>query len=121
MSEGVGHHIALGASLQPIIANCRCRLHGGLDITGLEDAPSFRCVVSPHSRKAVGLQFNSNLKLIALGFVQAELGLLHLWQYSEQVLDVVTDLVRLRELATLASNVAAAKAALEIVEKVVSR
>ena len=72
MSEGVGHHIALGASLQPIIADCRCRLHGGLDITRLEDAPSFRCVVSPHSRQAVGLQFNSNLKLIALGFVQAK-------------------------------------------------
>ena len=71
MSEGVGHHIALGASLQPIIADCRCRLHGGLDITRLEDAPSFRCVVTPHSHQAVGLQFNSNLKLIALGFVQA--------------------------------------------------
>ena len=76
MSESVGHHIALTPPLQPIVANGGCRLHGRLDIARLDEPPLFLCVVRPHPGKAVGLQLNSNLELIALNRVHTALRLL---------------------------------------------
>ena len=78
MREGIGHHIALASSLQPVVADRCRRLQGRLDIARLDDAPLFCGVVTPHACKTVGLQFNANLQLVALGLVQAALRLLHL-------------------------------------------
>jgi hypothetical protein len=60
MGESVGHDIALAAPLQPIVADCRRRLQGRLDIAGLEQAPLLLRVVRPHPGQAIGLQFDAN-------------------------------------------------------------
>jgi len=75
----------------------------------------------PNPSKAVGLQLDPNLELIAFNRVHAALRFLHLGQDPEQILHVMTDLVRdhvgLGELAAFASNIAAAEAALEILKE----
>src|SRR3954471_8790873 len=59
--------------------------------------------------------------LVGLGLVQAALRLLHLRQDAEQILHMVSDLVRdhigLGELAALASDLAAAETSLEVLEE----
>ena len=65
MGESVGYDIALAATLQSIVTDGRRRLHGRLDIAGLNEAPLLLCVVRPHPGKAVGLQLDPNLELIA--------------------------------------------------------
>ena len=121
MGESIGHNIALAAPLQSIVADGRRRLHGRLDIAGLNEAPLLLCVVRPHPGKAVGLQLDAHLKLIALNRVHGALRFLHLGQDSEQILHVMTDLVRdhigLRELAAFASNIAAAEASFQILKE----
>ena len=77
MGESVGHHIALTPPLQPIVADGGCRLHGSFDIARLDEPPLFLSVVRPHPGKAVGLQLNSNLELIALNRVHTALRLLY--------------------------------------------
>ena len=76
MGESVGNDIALAAPLQSIVADARRRLHGRLDIARLDEPPLFLCVVRPHPGKAVGLQLNSNLELIALNRVHTALRML---------------------------------------------
>src|SRR5262245_4379045 len=121
MGESVGHDIALAAPLQSIIADGRSRLHGRLDIAGLDEAPLLLRVVRPHPGKAVGLQLDPNLELIAFDRVHAALRFLHLGQDSEQILHVVVDLVRdhvgLGELAAFASSIAAAETSLEVLKE----
>ena len=82
MGESVGHHITLTPPLQPIVADGGCRLHGSFDIARFDEPPLFLRVVRPHPGKAVGLQLNSNLQLIALNRVHTALRLLHLGQDS---------------------------------------
>src|SRR5215467_1550990 len=121
MGEGVGHDVALGLTLQAIIADGGGRLHGGLDVAGLEEAPFLLRVVCPYAGQAVGLQLDANLELIGLSLVEALLRLLHLRQDAEQILHVVADLVRdhvgLRELAALASDLAAAETPLDVLKE----
>ena len=78
MGESVGHDIALAATLQSIVTDGRGRLHGRLNIAGLDEAPLLLRMVRPHPGKAVGLQFNSNLQLIGVALVHAVLRLLYL-------------------------------------------
>src|SRR5262245_58263864 len=121
MGEGVRHDVALGPTLQAIIANGGGRLHGCLDVAGLEELPLFLRVMGPYPGKAVGLQLDADLELIGFASVHTLLRLLHLWQDSEQVLHMVADLVSnhvgLRELAALASDVAAAETLLDILKE----
>src|SRR5262245_43354604 len=121
MGEGVRHNIALAASLQSVITNCRRRLQGCLHITGLEEPPLFLGVVSPHPGQAVGLQLDANLKLIGLDLIHTALRLLHLRQDSKQVLHVVTDLVRdhigLGKLAALTADVTTVESSLEVLKE----
>src|SRR5215471_4284003 len=85
------------------------------------ETPLLLSMVSPYPGKAVGLQLDPNLELIAFDRVHAALRFLHLGQDSEQILHVMTDLVRdhvgLGELAAFASNIAAAEASLEILKE----
>src|SRR5215470_5725196 len=78
-------------------------------------------VMGPNARQTVGLQLDANLKLIAIGLIHAALDLLHSGQYSEQVLHMMTYLVRdhigLRKLAAGASHLASTKPALQILEE----
>ena len=78
MGERVRHDITLAAPLQSIIADGRGRLHGRLNIAGLDEAPLLFRVMRPHPGKAVSLQFNSNLQLIGVALVHAVLRLLYL-------------------------------------------
>ena len=77
--------------------------------------------MTPNSGKAIGLQLDPNLKLISFSFVHAALKRLHTGQDPEQVLHMVAnfvcDDVRLRELATLASQVTSTAPLLEILEE----
>ena len=121
MCESIGHHIALTPPLQPIVTDGGCRLHSSFDIARFDEPPLFLRVVRPHPGKAVGLQLDSYLKLIAFDRVHTALCFLHLGQDSEQILHVVADLVSdhigLRELAALASDIAAAETPLEILKE----
>src|SRR5262249_29826192 len=121
MRETVGHDIALAAALQSIVADGSRRLHGGLNIAGLDEPPLLLRVVRPNPGKAVGLQLDPHLKLIALNRVHGALRFLYLGQDSEQILHVVADLMRnhigLGELAAFASNIAAAETSLEILKE----
>src|SRR5262249_61271215 len=89
-----GPVIALTSPLQSVVADARRPLHGRLDIAGLDETPLLLCVVSPHPGKAVGLQLDSYLELVAFDRVHAALRFLHLGQDSEQILHVVADLMR---------------------------
>ena len=117
----VGHDVALASPLQTVIADRGRGLHGRLDVAGLDQSPLLLRVVRPHAGEAVGLQFDPHLELVGLGLVQAALHLLHLRQDAEQVLHVVSDLVRdhvgLGELAALAADLAAAETSLEVLEE----
>src|SRR5262249_33732282 len=121
MGEGVRHNIALAASLQSVITNCRRRLQGRLHITGLDEPPLFLAVVSPHPSEAVGLQLDANLEMLDLDLIHTALRLLHLRQDSKQVLHVVTDLVRdhigLGELAALATDVTTVESSLDVLKE----
>src|SRR5262249_2496597 len=106
---------------ESIIADGGRRLHGRLDIAGFDEAPLLLRVVRPHPGEAVGLQLDSYLKLVAFNRVHAALRFLHPGQDSEQILHVMTDLVRdhvgLGELAAFASDIAAAETSLEILKE----
>jgi hypothetical protein len=118
MGESVGYDIALTAPLQSIIADSRRCLHGCLDIAGLDKPPLVLRVVCPHPGEAVGLQFDPHLQVIGLHLIHTALCRLYLGQDAKQVLHMmanfVGDHVGLRELAALASDVAATESSLEI-------
>ena len=121
MGECVGHHVALGPSLQTIISDCRSGLQGSLNITRFDELPLCLGAVRPDAGKAIGLQFHSHLQRIRLSLVHSTLRFLHLGQYSQLVLNVVTDLVshhiRLRKLAGLTSDIASPEATLEVLKE----
>jgi len=71
VGEGIGHDVALASPLQTIIPDRRRRLHGGLDVSWLDQPPLLLRVVRPHAGEAVGLQLDPDLELVGLGLVQA--------------------------------------------------
>src|SRR6516164_3040525 len=117
--EGIGHHLSLDLPLQPIIANGRRRLHCRFYVAGFDELPLFLGVVRPHAGKAVRLQLDPYLQLISVDLVHAALRVLHPGQHAEQILNVVTDLVRnhvgLRKLTAFA--VAAVEAPFEVLKE----
>src|SRR5262245_1281247 len=119
--ERVRNHVALAAALQAIVSDGGRCLHGRLDVAGLDQPPLLLRVVRPDPGKAVGLQLDPHLELIGVGLVHGALHRLHPRQNAEQVLHVMTDLVRdhvgLRELAALAPDLAAAETPLEILKE----
>src|SRR5262245_54640037 len=121
MGERVGHHIALASALQAIISDRGCGLHGSFDVTRLDEAPLLLRVVSPYAGKAIGLQLDAHLKAVGADLIQGLLRLLDLWEDSKQILHVMANLVRddigLGELATSASDFAAAEAPLDILKE----
>jgi hypothetical protein len=94
MGERVRYDIALHASLEAIVADGGRRLHGGFDVTRLQEAPLFLGVIGPHPCEAVCLQLDPDLELIGGNLIKATLRLLYLWQETEQILHVVADFVR---------------------------
>src|SRR6516164_3763313 len=121
VGEGVGHHVALGLPLQPVVADGRGSLHRCLHVARFDEVPRFLRVMRPHAGKAIGLQLDPHLDLVGLDFVETLLHLLHLGQDAQQVLHVMANLmgdhVGLRELAGLAAGVAGAEAPLEILKE----
>src|SRR5262249_6007616 len=126
MGEAVRHHVALRSSLQGIVANRRCGLHGGLDVArhddGRLDLELQVCILElgSHAGETVGVQFDPHLDGVGLGVAAGRLlQLLRLRQDAEQVLHVMADLVRdyvgLRELAGTA--LATAEAGLDLLEE----
>ena len=94
MGERVRHDVTLRPTLQPVVANCRGRLHGGLDVASFEKLPLWSAWRAPGPGKAVGLQLGANLQLIGRGVIHSLLHLLYPGQDSEQILHVVANLVR---------------------------
>ena len=83
MCERVGDDVALTAPLKSIIADGRRSLHRRLYVTGLDETPLLLGVMGPHTRQAIGLQLDPDLKLIGLSLVHPALGLLHTGQDAE--------------------------------------
>src|SRR4029078_12347719 len=82
--------------------------------------PALIRVIRPDARKTVSLQFNAHLKSVRLDFAAGrELRVLNLRQDAQQILHVMTDLMRnyvsFGEFARLAT--ATAKARLDIAEE----
>src|SRR5262249_11776883 len=123
-----GHHIALRAPLQRIVADGCRSLQRGLDVTGLDEwrlsLPLEVLVraIGPHAGETIGLQFDCNLNVIGLrsGF-GALLRLLRLGKNAEQILHVMPNLVgnhvSFGELTRLTAHLAAAKARRDLIEK----
>jgi hypothetical protein len=121
VGERVWHHLAFGLSLQPIIAYGRSRLQRRFNVSGFNKLPLWVSAVCPYTGKAISLQLNSDLQAIGFDLVHPALRLLNLWQHSKLVLHMMPDLmgnhIGLRELAGLASDVAHAKALLEVLKE----
>ena len=121
MSKCVGHDIALGLALKAVVADGRGRLHGGFDVAGLKNTPLRLGIMRPYSCKTIGLQLDSDLKLIGFNPIYATLQLLHARQDAQQILHVVTnfmgDHIGLRKLAALTPYVATPEPQLKIPKK----
>src|SRR5215470_7890583 len=121
MGESVRHDIALRLALKSIIADGSGRLHGRFDVARLNNAPLLLGIMRPYSCKAIGLQLDSDLKLIGSYLICATLQLLHARQDAEQILHVVANFMRdhigLRKLAALGSYIATPEPLLKITEK----
>src|SRR5262245_45714111 len=119
--ERVRNDVALTAPLQAIVSDGGRRLHGRLDVAGLDHPPLFLRVVRPDPGGAIGLQLDPYLQLVGVGLIHGALHRLHPRQNAEQVLHVMADLVRnhvgLRELTALAADLAAAETPLEVLKE----
>ena len=80
VGKGIGHHITLALSLQPVVADRRGGLHRRLYVARLDKIPGVLCVVRPQPGEAVGLQFDPHLHAVGVAAVEALLQLLHLRQ-----------------------------------------
>src|SRR5262245_11282441 len=121
VGKRVRYDVALAPTLQAIVANSGGGLHSCLDVARLDEPPLFLRVVSPDSGQAVRLQLHVNLELIGLDLIHTALRLLHLRQYSKQVLHVMTDVMRddigLGELTAFASDITTAEPPLKILKE----
>src|SRR6185295_9161845 len=93
--ESVRHHPPGGHPLQTVVADRGGRAQRLLSVTGLEldaaglKASLLRRGVAPHAGEAVRLEFEGDR-----GAVRAAARAAHTIRVAEQVLDVMTDLVR---------------------------
>ena len=85
--------MALRLVLQSIVSDGRSCLHCSFNVSGFNKLPLSLRTVCPGSSEAVCLQLHADLQTICLGLPHCLLLLLYLWQQSELVLKVVTDLV----------------------------
>ncbi len=96
MGETVGHHPARRLTLQRVVADRGRRRQRGVDVAGFEEArPLLRLAIDPDAGETIGLQLDLDLQRIGFGLAA---GLLlhprHARQDAEQVLDVVSGLMR---------------------------
>src|SRR5580700_8146995 len=94
VGEAVGHGVAAGGGLQPVIADRLRRRQRPLDIARLEDFPFVVRVVGPHAGQAIGLQFDPDGQRVGLGLAHPLLQVVDLVENAENVLNVMADLVR---------------------------
>src|ERR1041385_4688882 len=120
VGKGVRHHIATRLLLQAVVADGRGGLQRRLHVARLNALPLLIGMKRPDAGEAVGLQFDAHLDAVRSRFAaRGLLRILRLWQNAEQVLHVMTDLMRddvsLREFAGLAG--ATAEAHLDVAEE----
>src|SRR4051812_66695 len=94
MRERLRYHASLRLFLQPIISNRSGGLHRGLHIARLDEFPFRLRMVGPYAREAVRLQLDPHLELVRTRPILSLLSLLHLRENTEEILNVMTDLVR---------------------------
>ena len=94
MRKGVGHDVPLRLTLDHIVADGAGCVEPLLDVALLEPVVDLVVEIGPHAREAIGLQFHADLQRIAIAFGHARLETLHLVGNAEQLLHVVSDLVR---------------------------
>src|SRR5450756_335919 len=120
VGKRVRHDAALSALLQRIVADRTGGLQRRIDVAGIEELFALLGMVCPYAGVAIRLQFDSHLNAVRGGLVAGgPLRGLRLGQSAEQVLHVVTDLMRdhigLREFAGVA--LATVKARLDLTKK----
>src|SRR5450759_5135527 len=120
VGKRVRHDASLRALLQRVVADRAGGLQRGIDVAGIEELFALLGMVGPYAGVAIRLQFDPHLDAVGGGLVAGgALSGLRLGQGAEQVLHVVTDLVRdhigLREFAGVAG--ATVKARLDLTKK----
>ena len=93
MGERVGDDATLRFALEPVIPYGARGSESFFDVACLEDA-SLPGVVRPDSGEEVGLEFEAHGKLVGLGFPYPSLRRVHPVHRAQEVLNVMTDLVR---------------------------
>jgi hypothetical protein len=88
--------------LEPIVADCACCAERFVNVAGFKYAPHLR-VMRPYAGKEISLKLKANRKLISISFAHSSLRGIRLVHRSQEILDVVANLVRdnvrLREVA----------------------
>ena len=108
MGKAVGHHASLAALLQTVIADRLRRIQRLLQVAGFQPV-IFADVVAPDAGEAVRLQLHFHRQMVDLRLAGALLHFAHFRFDAEQILHVVSHLMRdyvaLRELAARAELV----------------
>src|ERR1019366_5520612 len=120
VGKRVRHDAPLRTLLQRVVADRTGGLQRRIDVAGIEEMFALLGMVCPYAGVAIRLQFDSHLNAVGGGLVAGgPLRGLRLGQSAEQVLHVVTDLMRdhigLREFAGVA--LATVKARLDLTKK----
>src|ERR1035441_7282868 len=120
VGKRVRHDAPLRTLLQRVVADRTGGLQRRIDVAGIEELFALLGMVCPYAGVAIRLQFDSHLDTVGGGLVAGgPLRGLRLGQSAEQVLHVVTDLMRdhigLREFAGVAG--ATVKARFDLTKK----
>ena len=67
MREGVGHDIATGLFLQPVVADGKSGVERRFNVSCLQVMKLFLRVVGPDAGQEIGLQFKTNRRPILIG------------------------------------------------------
>jgi hypothetical protein len=96
MRKAVGHHPALRAPLQRVVADRRGSAQRSLDITGLQQMPTLIGLVRPDAGETIGLQLDADLDAVCLRGAAADLLLSRVRPVQNvfEFLDVMADLMR---------------------------
>ena len=93
MGEGLGYYITLALLLEIVISDLGCAVEGFLDVALFEGPVSRIVIVGPDSGIIVGLELQTYAVLVRNRLAGLLHDLMGLVEGSEQVLDMVSDLV----------------------------
>ena len=74
MGEGVGHDVAPGLLLEPVVADLEGGVEGRVDVARVEEVVLLLAVVGPDPGEVVGLEFEPDRRPVRLGLVAGRPG-----------------------------------------------